>query len=51
MRRWTLFLPPDPTTSLPEGLGLEHLSSGDQTLKAPFAGAIKQDYQKGSDEE
>jgi hypothetical protein len=34
-----------------EGLGLEYLSSGDQTLKTPFAGAINQDYQKGSDEE
>ena len=29
----------DPTTSPPEGLGLEHFSSGNQALKAPFAGA------------
>ena len=31
--------------------GLEHLSSSNQALKAPFAGAINQNYQKGSNEE
>jgi hypothetical protein len=37
--------------SLAEGLRLEHLSSDNQALKTPFAGAINQDYQKSSDEE